>query len=247
MLRITATVIAMAIFGLVFSPSLWADTVKLKSGQTYKGTITSEEEDRIQIKLEGSGARIWFARDQIVSLKKATPEQEAQEQSEDVDEEAGEQKEGVGDETLRAQELLDKLRNEVKDPSLPKPKKRVAAKNTEPELDTATAAPGASEAEIEGLINTMRTGEYYARLSATKRLGEIGGDQAIPHLIHQLDDEDQLLRQAANDALVKITGQNFGYKYTDNRSVRLQAIERWQKWYEQKQQREAEKEFKFFR
>ncbi|GAB4347239.1 MAG: hypothetical protein Kow0099_29150 [Candidatus Abyssubacteria bacterium] len=242
MVRFSIAIMAMVIWGLMFGSSIYADTIKLKDGHTYKGIITSEEEDRIQIKLEGSGARIWFARDQISSIKKSTPEQEAQKEPE-AEEQQGEV---LDEEMQRAQELLDKLRNEVKDPSISKSQKRVTAKKTEAEIDTATAGPGASEDEIERLIHTMRTGEYYDRLGATRKLGEVGGDQAIPHLIHQLDDEDQLLRQAANDALIKITGQNFGFRYTDNRSVRLKAIERWQNWYEQKQQQEAKEELNFF-
>jgi hypothetical protein len=56
---------------------------------------------------------------------------------------------------------------------------------------------------------------------------------AVPHLIHALDDEVGALRSTANKSLIAITQQDFGFKATDKRNVRLWAIEKWEDWYKE--------------
>lgn len=103
---------AIAFFIAVNSPTAVSDTIKLKNGDTYKGTVTAEEDERVQMKLDGSGVRVWFSRDQISSLEKPAEEETSGSES------AGDpsaSEEGVDDEMLRARELLEKLRNQPKD------------------------------------------------------------------------------------------------------------------------------------
>jgi len=109
------------------------------------------------------------------------------------------------------------------------------------------AKPTLSDDEIDKLINTLRNDkDIYARLRACKKLGEFGATEAIPDLIHALDDENSLIRKAANQSLIKITGQDFGYNPSAQRSVRLWAIEKWEDWYDDITKEEAKKNLKSF-
>jgi hypothetical protein len=208
-----------------------ADIIKLKNGQEHEGTITVEEEKRIQLKLE-SGVRIWFQKDQIASTEKtAKKEPEKKEQSS----EAAANTEGVSDDVVRARELLKKLREQPQ-ASAGKPIAPVtdSAPATEP---VATAAP--NQDEIQRLIEVLQKGQYYDRLNACKKLGSLGAKDAIPHLIHYLDDEKFTIRDESNNSLKKITGQDFGFNSHDHRNVRLWAIDRWKQWYEGEKKKEG--------
>jgi HEAT repeat protein len=87
-------------------------------------------------------------------------------------------------------------------------------------------------------------GNIYDRLNACKKLGQVGATPAIPDLIHALDDKSSLIRKAANNSLKKITGQDFAYDSSAQRSVRLWTIERWEKWYNTVRKEEASEQLK---
>jgi hypothetical protein len=208
------------------SASTLADIVKLKSGQIHKGAVTAEEEGRVQFTLEGSGVRVWFQKDQIVSLEKDSKER-LQQKAEPVETEEG--TEGMTEDMVRARELLKKLREQ---PQSSNTQTKSGATTVAPVEASAPEAPSGSSDEIEALIEQLRSGQFYDRLKACKELGNLGAKEAIPHLIHFLDDENVKIREESNNSLVKITGQNFGFKATDRRNVRLWAIDEWKKWYE---------------
>jgi HEAT repeat protein len=67
-------------------------------------------------------------------------------------------------------------------------------------------------------------------IPAIKQAANDHDRSAIPRLIQDLDDNDSAVRFAANTALKKITGQDFGYRYYDDESHRRPAIQRWQAW-----------------
>lgn len=222
-----------------------ADLVKLKNDQIYKGTITADEEDRIQIKLEGSGVRVWFQKDQIASMEKSPQEKSESEKEDEATADSSDETdtEGLSDDVVRARALLKKLRQES-DAS------GKAKQPTYNVIDSTPAAPessvqsSASTSEIEELIEQYRNGKFYDRLNACKKLGALGAVEAIPHLIHYLDDENFMIRDESNKSLKKITGRDFGFDPKDRRNVRLWAIDKWKKWYEEYKKKDSESSLK---
>jgi len=89
--------------------SAFGDRLELENGQVFEGEIIDEEDERVQLKLDGSGARLWFSRDQISSLQKSSPSDSdsAQEDQEDVEIAPAAAPE---DDEARAQKLLDRLK-----------------------------------------------------------------------------------------------------------------------------------------
>ena len=65
------------------------------------------------------------------------------------------------------------------------------------------------------------------RISAMKWAAENQVDQAIGPLVDALADEDAAVRFFAIQALVRITGKDYGYDYKANARRRLQAMARW--------------------
>jgi hypothetical protein len=58
---------------------------------------------------------------------------------------------------------------------------------------------------------------------------------AVPTLIKNLDDDDPAIRFYSSDALQKLTGQDFGYLYYEDREQRAAAIAKWGAWWTSKQ------------
>jgi hypothetical protein len=53
---------------------------------------------------------------------------------------------------------------------------------------------------------------------------------AIPVLIKSLESDDPAIRFYANNALRKLTGQDFGFLYYADDELRRPAVKRWQAW-----------------
>ena len=228
--------IALLFFVLIaFTGSAAADSVTLNSGQNYEGEITVEEEGRIQIKLENSGVRLWFSRDQILDFEKTNPEKPGGEEKAETDQ--GDDSPPLDDDVARAQELLKKMRAEQPDvPKLngknkkpAKTNKKPKNKNSKPKVELVTY----TDEDIEALIEQLRNAKsIYDRRSACIELGKAEAVQAIPHLIHLLKDkESPMMRKVANESLIKITKEDFGYNPIAKGNVRADAIKRWEKWY----------------
>ena len=49
-------------------------------------------------------------------------------------------------------------------------------------------------------------------------------------LVKELDDDDAAVRLYAIEGLQRLTGQDLGYRYYDDREARKPAVERWNKW-----------------
>ena len=77
MLRSFFILLLLTLFSLSVPTLANADTIKMKNGQVYKGVITAEEDERVQLKMDGTGARIWFSRDQILSFEKEDPTEDS--------------------------------------------------------------------------------------------------------------------------------------------------------------------------
>lgn len=66
-----------------------------------------------------------------------------------------------------------------------------------------------------------------AKLYAIQRAGEQRDRSAIPHLIEQLNSDDEAVRMFAIIALEKITGTRLGYSPYDPAWKREPAVKRW--------------------
>jgi len=99
---------------LIAAASASADTIKLKNGQAFEGVITAEESERVQMKVSKSGVQIWFTRNQILSLDKATandkPTPKRNVQSKETSDKADTT--GLDEDAIRARELLKKMREQ---------------------------------------------------------------------------------------------------------------------------------------
>lgn len=58
--------------------------------------------------------------------------------------------------------------------------------------------------DVDGLIESLNTGDYYSRSSAARALGELGGEKAARALIGALDDEDDWVKEYAAESLGKL-------------------------------------------
>ena len=59
-------------------------------------------------------------------------------------------------------------------------------------------------------------------------------------LVHALDDDDPAVRLYASRALAEATGETFDYRYYHDTAARRPAVERWQRWLDERQTAAAE-------
>lgn len=82
-------------------------------------------------------------------------------------------------------------------------------------------------AYVEPLLrDSYEMNRFYAATS----LGAWHADSSVPALIEALQDEYSLVRKAANDSLLLITGQDHGFDAKAPESERRKAYERWKSW-----------------
>ena len=85
---------------------------------------------------------------------------------------------------------------------------------------------------VPPLIKVMtRHADFYARLGAATALGTLKSVDAVPELINALNDKDDLVRVAAHDALVLITGQDMQFSSSLSRNERTRKQREWRKWF----------------
>jgi HEAT repeat protein len=69
------------------------------------------------------------------------------------------------------------------------------------------------------------------RVTAAAEAARVGDQDAIPHLIEMLEEEDPLVRMMAIRSLEELTGQTLGYEHAGPRAERQAAVDRWTEWY----------------
>lgn len=94
----------------------------------------------------------------------------------------------------------------------------------------------------ETLRRILHTGDVSIKCGTIRKIGELEDPIFVPDLIQLLDDGNGSVRQAALNALPKIAGQDIGKTKPDasgDVSVVLtsQKIERWKRWYEERDKR----------
>jgi HEAT repeat protein len=68
------------------------------------------------------------------------------------------------------------------------------------------------------------------RIKAIREAGEQKDRTAVPILVNRLEDEDDAVRFFAIIALERITGQRFGYEYSQPLAVRTRSVEIWREY-----------------
>jgi hypothetical protein len=69
-----------------------------------------------------------------------------------------------------------------------------------------------------------------ARVLAIRQAGETRDQTAVPRLVDRLEDEDEAVRIFAILALERITGERFGYRYSEPIEQQAAAIRRWREY-----------------
>ncbi|MDJ0976603.1 MAG: HEAT repeat domain-containing protein [Planctomycetota bacterium] len=120
-------------------------------------------------------------------------------------------------ETRERDRWLDQLRNGTDS-------ERFDAAKRLGEMEAAEAVPDLAE-----LLATHR--DFYVRLGAAQALGRIGGPAAADALAAALLDKDELVRTAASEALMAVTGHRIrGYAPDDPAPKRVAWREAWEEW-----------------
>jgi HEAT repeat protein len=70
------------------------------------------------------------------------------------------------------------------------------------------------------------------KIPAIKQAAETHDIRAIPQLIESLDDDDPAVRFYAIEALKRLTGETFGYRFYEDESQRRIAVGKWKDWLE---------------
>ena len=86
---------------------------------------------------------------------------------------------------------------------------------------------GCSEPTGPKLISSS---DLSVKIPAIKRAVDIDNRSEIAELVKELDDDDAAVRLFAIEGLQRLTGQDFEYRYYDDREARKPAVERWNKW-----------------
>ena len=101
------------------------------------------------------------------------------------------------------------------------------------------SAAGCSSRETH--IANLQSENPIERMDSCAWLGKYRVEDATADLVKRLDDEDPAVRMAANQALIEITGEDFGYKTWKSRDESREAAQKYLQWWQEKstQQKEA--------
>lgn len=75
--------------------------------------------------------------------------------------------------------------------------------------------------------------DFYARLGAATALGTLQAVDAVPALIDALGDKDELVRTAANEALIAITGEDMSFAADMSRNERQRVQRKYRTWFKE--------------
>ncbi len=228
-----------------------ADTVFLNNGTAIDGLIKARHEQTLELQI-GKIGRIFVELDKIESIEKNERDGSASDASivltgkRRLVEEA---ESTVAETTKPAAAALDKPKD-----------KRIRTKD---DVDTELRA------EIERQIYDFTREKRKFRVRATQRLTEVGDaalpfllevaahenpqvriavmeiftqngtDLVVKDVIDRLDDQNEYVRKTANEALVKITGKDFGFKFDAVEDNRREQVGAWRKWYTALKEEEA--------
>ena len=102
-------------------------------------------------------------------------------------------------------------------------------------LTYLVAGCASENANLEGL----QSESPIIRMRSCARLERGAGIEAVPELLAKLDDSDPAVRLVSHQALIKITGEDFGYRAWEAPLDRRESIEKYAKWWEEKAKQEV--------
>lgn len=79
-------------------------------------------------------------------------------------------------------------------------------------------------------IEDWESAEPSGRMQRIVKAVRENDQTAVPRLVRSLRSDDPLIRMTAGDALIRLTGQDFGYRYDRSESDRREAMKRWESW-----------------
>jgi len=84
------------------------------------------------------------------------------------------------------------------------------------------------------LVETLKVHkDYYVRMGAATTLGELRSCDAVPALLDALEDKDDIVQQAAAEALTTITGQDQRWVVGLTKKERRTKRDEWAKWWKE--------------
>jgi len=66
-----------------------------------------------------------------------------------------------------------------------------------------------------------------------KHAAEAKDRSALVEMVHDLDSDDAAVRLYSIEGLQRLTGEDFGYHYYDDREARKASVEKWRHWLEE--------------
>jgi hypothetical protein len=76
----------------------------------------------------------------------------------------------------------------------------------------------------------LQSPDSLERAKGCRMAGESGDRSAVPLLVDRLEDRDRAVRMVADIALRQITYKDFGYRESDPKNLRDQAVARWRQY-----------------
>src|SRR5439155_5560095 len=77
---------------------------------------------------------------------------------------------------------------------------------------------------------TVHSRELSTKIPAFKRAVAQKDTSAEAEMVRELDDDDPAVRLYAIQGLQRLTGQDMGYRYYDDKEARQPAVAKWKKW-----------------
>lgn len=97
-------------------------------------------------------------------------------------------------------------------------------------LSSAVVAGWATGCDAPQIKPSLADDDPSVKIPAMKLAVKQHDLSAVPILIKNLESEDPAVRFYADDALRKITAQDFGFVYFADEDVRQPAVQRWRTW-----------------
>ena len=80
---------------------------------------------------------------------------------------------------------------------------------------------------------TVDSKDLSVKIPAIKHAAETKDRSSIAELVHDLSSDDPAVRLYAIEGLQRLTGEDFGYRYYDDKEARKEAVAKWQHWLEE--------------
>jgi hypothetical protein len=87
--------------------------------------------------------------------------------------------------------------------------------------------------EPRGAVS-VKSDDPTLKIPAIKRDVQNRNTADLGLLVRNLDDEDSAVRLYAIEGLRRLTGDDFGYRYYDDKEHRQPALDRWNQWLKQR-------------